>query len=117
MEFTIKILIPILSLLISLGIPFSYVLITDNFRNGVLLTWGISFLWFTFLAIPVSELVWRYNQELTEFLPEGNSIVAAAMTGWLPGLIVAALASFSRRGIKHFWPSVFSEENEIEELR
>jgi hypothetical protein len=96
MELAIRIFVPAVSIIITCVIPFVYVLCTGKFYRGILLTWGSMVLSSAILSIPVYELVWRYNPELTKFLPEGNSIIGALCMGWLGGVIISILALLAR---------------------
>ncbi len=74
-------------------IPFYYIAFKGtSFKKGILFVWGLMVLWTIILSIPFYELVWWLNPELTENIPEGNSIVAATCFGWFPGIIVSLIA-------------------------
>ena len=107
MELAIKLLIPISFFIIVCGIPFVYVLFCGKILKGMFLVWGLSVLYFVIVTIPIFDLVWYYDKEMTKGMPEGNSIVASILTGWLPGLIISGIAALTRRGIIYFWPTAF----------
>ena len=74
-------------------IPFYYIVYKGtSFKKGILLVWVLMVLWTAILSIPFYELVWWLNPELTENIPEGNSIVAATCSGWFFGIIVSLIA-------------------------
>ena len=61
------------------------------------------------LSIPVYNILWHSHKELViESLPEGNSIVAAFFTGWLPGIVISMLALLLRKLIMKFKPSLLN---------
>lgn len=110
MEIFLKYVLPALSFIIVLGIPFVYVLLTGKFSRGIGLVWLLSILWFAILSIPVYDFLWRIDKDLCiETMPEGNSIIAAVMTGWFPGLIVSGLAMLIRKLILKFKPSLLNK--------
>ena len=110
MEIFLKYILPALSLIIVLGIPFVYVLLTGRFGKGIGLTWFLLVLWFIILSIPVYNILFHTHKELCiETMPEGNSIVAAVFTGWLHGLVISGLAMLFRKLILRFWPSLLNK--------
>ena len=104
MKLGLEIFVLASSFFVIVGIPFFYVLRTDNIKKGVMLTWALPVLYFVIMSIPVYEIVLRIDEESVVVLPEGNSIVASIFIGWLWGLIVSCFASLIRKVIKHFWP-------------
>jgi hypothetical protein len=74
-------------------VPFYYIVYKGvSFKKGVLLVWVLWVLWAVILSMPFYELVWLFSPELTENIPEGNSIVATFCFGWFPGIIVSLIA-------------------------
>ncbi|MHC4988938.1 MAG: hypothetical protein ACYTFX_10670 [Planctomycetota bacterium] len=111
----LKYVLPVLGLIIYLGIPFVYVLLTGRFGKGIGLTWFLMVAWYVVLSIPISNVLLHSHKELVlETLPEGNSIVAAFFTGWLPGIVISMLALFLRILIMKFGPSLLNKTVKIE---
>ena len=111
MKLAIETIVSVSFCIVAFAVPFYYVLRSSRFARGVFLTWGLMILYFAIVTIPVYDILWYYDKELTmATLPEGNSIVGAACMGWLWGLIVAGLALLTRRIVKHFRPMAFSEK-------
>ena len=110
MEILLKYILPILSLIVVLGIPFVYVLKTGKYGKGIGLVWFLMVAWYFILSILVYNILWHSHKELViETLPEGNSIVAAFFTGWLPGIVISMLALFFRKLIMKFRPSLLNK--------
>ena len=106
-----KYVLPVLSIVIVLVIPFVYVLYTGRFRRGVGLTWLLLIVWSVILSIPVYNILWNTHKELCiETLPEGNSVVAATLMGWFYGLIISGFAMLIRKMTSKFRPSLLEKE-------
>ena len=80
--------------------PFCYVLYTGKFQRGVLLTWGV---WFLFLLIHdiflpgYARLIYAvYNSHPD--LDAGLSCVML-LVGWIPGLIISYFALMVKHGV------------------
>lgn len=110
METFLKYVLPVLSIVITLGIPFIFVFKTQNIYKGMMLTWVLSIVWYFILSIPVYDILWRTNRELCiAYLPEGNTAIASIMAGWFPGLIISGLAILARKLILKFKPSLLEK--------
>jgi len=77
-------------------IPFRAVFKGASFGKGVLLTWGLSIVYYAISSIPFSGFIWKFAPELGEEVAEGNSLFASLIVGWFPGLIISFLAYMCR---------------------
>jgi hypothetical protein len=115
-EIFFKYILPILGLMITLGIPFVYVLLTGRFGKGIGLTWFLIVAWYFILSIPVYHVLWHSHKELViETLPEGNSIMGALFVGPIYGLIVSGLSMLVRVLLLKIKPSLLERRRYNEE--
>jgi hypothetical protein len=104
MEFFLKHVLPIIGLVLVLGLPFVYVILSGRFVKGITLVWFLSVVWFALLSMPVYNILYKSHKDLcVTYLPEGNYVVAAAVLSWIPGIIVSAAAILIRLVIQRFF--------------
>ena len=91
----------ILSQILFYVVPvFLYVWERGRIVRGMLLGWGLMTLYFIIVSLLIVEIVLAYKPEAVVHLPEGNSVVASIMFGWVFGLIFAATAKLIRYFVK-----------------
>ena len=76
--------------------PFYFVFRGGSVKKGILLAWGLMVLYITITSLPFYDFIWKFAPELTDYMPEGNSVIGALMTGWFFGLLISLFALASR---------------------
>ena len=80
--------------------------------QGILLTWVLNIVWYFILSSLVYNVIAETHGDLIEYVPEGNSVAAAVMSGWIVGIVVSGLAILARRLIFKFKPALLKKSKE-----
>lgn len=77
-----------------IAVPLRHLFITGQFLAAVRRMWLAYTIWSALLCLAVPELLasLSHNTEVFDYFPEAKGIVAAAVAGWLPALIVCSAA-------------------------
>lgn len=115
MELAVKLGRPISLLVIVFVIPFLYVLFSDKYIKGILLTWGLTVL-YALAWTRMEGFFKNYKPELSVFFfYRGHAFVMSVVFGWILGCFVSLPAATIHWAIEHFKPSAFS--NNLNKLR
>ena len=111
MEIVIIIILNSSILIVGLVIPFYVVLRSGNWLRGIFLSWGLLFLSFFIVSVPLFGIVAAYNKDLAvRCFPEAIGNTPVLLLGWFPALIISAAAAAIRFLIRYFCPSLLPDK-------
>jgi hypothetical protein len=86
-----------------------------GFLRPFLLCWALFVFWIFFFSLGLPVLASLLNRDLgrtvSDWVPEGPAVVAAAFMGWLYAALTVVLAVLARLVVLRFWPKWFSKND------
>jgi len=75
---------------------FWYVLRSGEVLSGLFIGWGLSIVGIFLASVFFPGIVGAYNNEYCQYFPGAIGVGAIMVLGWMPALVVAALAGIIR---------------------